>query len=324
MALKDLCEQLAATIADYRVGEIDQPDAAHVGKWIEQFPGDVREPLLAEVTHVLGQTYMTKKKVKRFLDGVVGNTDVAGDDPATFWRGVAFLDLQQKGNSQRDMLALFDKSLGKVCGIGLGDCGKKPHTYVYLDDGVFSGGRVKGDLVRWIEEDAPIKAKVAVIVMAIHPLGEFFAGKDIAAAAREAGKEIEVNWWRKTTLEDRKTYMAQSDVLRPTAIPKEAMAYVASLGADPILRAGNSVGDLKLFSSPAARELLEQEFLKAGVRVRDMCPNFNAYMRPLGCSLMKTTGFGTMFVTYRNIANNTPLVLWAGNPWYPLFERSTN
>ena len=68
----------------------------------------------------------------------------------------------------------------------------------------------------------------------------------------------------------------------------------------------------------------EQEFLKAGVRVRTLCPYFNEYMRPLGSNLMKTLGLGSLFVTYRNCANNTPLVLWAGDPWYPLFERKTN
>jgi hypothetical protein len=126
------------------------------------------------------------------------------------------------------------------------------------------------------------------------------------------------------TFEDRKAYMTNSDVLRPTIIPPEAQAYVDSLGAEPILRVPGGKSPLDIFTSDTSRILLEQEFLKAGVIVREQCPYLNSYMRPLGCSLMKTTGFGSMMVTYRNCANNTPLALWAGDPWYPLFPRKTN
>jgi hypothetical protein len=222
------------------------------------------------------------------------------------------------------MLALFDVALQEACGLSIQDCGANPHTYFYLDDAVFSGGRVKGDLIRWIEADAPKQAKVAVIAMAVHTLGEFFASGDIKKAADAAGKQINVEWWRSVTVEDRKYYMSTSDVLRPTAIPAEAQTYVNGLGTAPILREGSNVGSLKLFSSGDARHLIEQEFLKAGVKVRECCPLLPAQMRPLGCTLMRTTGFGSMFVTYRNCANNTPLVLWAGHPWYPLFPRRTN
>ena len=57
-------------------------------------------------------------------------------------------------------------------------------------------------------------------------------------------------------------------------------------------------------------------------------------MRPLGFMKLVSLGFGTFFVTYRNIANNCPLVLWWGDPdfpmthpigiWYPLFPRRRN
>ena len=321
-----LLQDIVDIIADYREGEIAPPNSAHVDKWIKQFPGPVQEPILDELAHVLGKTYFNKKDVQKFLASVVASEKFAGADPCTFWKGVKFLDVQTAGNSQRDMLALFERKLQKKCGISLSECGAKPHTFVYLDDGLFSGGRIKSDLIKWIGDSAPAEAKVAVITIALHQLGEWFTSNDVKKAAEKAGKKIDVSWWRMVTVEDRKTYMAKSDVLRPTAIPDdtETQTYVACLGTNPVLRTGSSVGELGVFSSNAGRELLEQEFLKAGVRVRAMCPYLNAYMRPLGCSLMKTTGFGSTIVTYRNCANNTPLVLWAGDPWYPLFPRKTN
>jgi hypothetical protein len=275
---------------------------------------------------VLSKTYLTKIAIRKFLATVINSKNIAGDDPCAFWKGVKFLDLQMVGNSQRDILVLLDVEMRRSCGLSLADCGDKPHTYVYLDDALYSGGRIKSDLIAWIKSVAPQEAKIAVITIALHQLGEYFASKDIAKAATDTGKKIAVTWWRSITVEDRKAYTANSDVLRPTVIPADAdvQAYVANLGVTPVLRTGSNVGPLALFSSDASRSLLEQEFLKVGVQVRKKCTHLNEYMRPLGCSLMKTTGFGSTIVTYRNCANNTPLVFWAGDPWYPLFPRKTN
>ena len=322
--MKVACERIAAIIADYRSGEIPAPDAAHVERWISQFPPGVRDALLSETAHLLQRTYASEKSVADFLRIVTTQESLVGPEPAAWWRGVRFLRLQPAGDSQRFMLAAFDSALRQTCGLSIDECGRDPHTFAYLDDAVFSGGRVGGDLSRWISTEAPASANVAVIVMARHRLGEFFAGNDIRKAAAAAGKSITLAWWRTTTFEDRKAHMAMADVLRPTAIPPEAAAYVESLGAAPVLRTGSGTGRLGLFSSGAARALIEREFLKAGIAVRDKCPLLPAQMRPLGCSLLKTTGFGSMFVTHRNCANNTPLVLWAGDPWYPLLPRRIN
>ena len=324
MPINQLCGRIAAIIGDYRAGEVPTPDTAHVRRWIDQFPGDVQEPLLRETEHVLSRSYVTNATMIGFLTAQLTNPTLVGNDPVAFWRGVRFLHLQQVGHSQADMLALFDTALHAAFGLRVADCGAEPERFLYLDDCVFSGGRVGSDLVRWINEQAPRDATVVVLTVAVHTLGEYFAGKDIAAAANAAGKAIDIEWWRTVIIEDRKTYMSRSDVLRPSAIPAVVVPYVATLGADPVLRTGNATGGLGLFSSPNGRDLIEQEFLKGGVRVRARCPYFDQYMRPLGRTLMRTTGFGTMFVTYRNIANNAPLVLWAGDPWYPLFPRRTN
>lgn len=84
------------------------------------------------------------------------------------------------------------------------------------------------------------------------------------------------------------------------------------------------MGAAGLFSGENGRGLVEQEFLKAGVGIRDQSPYLTKYQRPLGNSVLETLGFGSMIVTYRNCPNNAPLALWAGDPWYPLFPRKTN
>lgn len=55
---------------------------------------------------------------------------------------------------------------------------------------------------------------------------------------------------------------------------------------------------------------------------------------PIDYDFFDSLGFGAMFITYRNIANNCPLALWWGAPnspedhpfskWYPLFPRKSN
>ena len=48
-------------------------------------------------------------------------------------------------------------------------------------------------------------------------------------------------------------------------------------------------------------------------------------MRPLGYHNLRTLGFGSMFITYRNCPNNCPLALWVEQDAYPsLFPRKAN
>ena len=152
---RDPRETIASIIVDYRQGQIAKPDAVHVDRWARQFPSGVREPMLHEMAHILARSYVTRQQVIDFLTQVASNKKLVGADPATFWRGVRFLRLQTAGNSQRDLLALFDAVLQELYGFDTAGCGAKPSLYVYLDDGIFSGGRTKSDLVRWVEGDAP-------------------------------------------------------------------------------------------------------------------------------------------------------------------------
>ena len=100
--------------------------------------------------------------------------------------------------------------------------------------------------------------------------------------------------------------------------------YVEAMTHQPTLRAPGHGGSNSLFSSEEARNLLEQEFLKAGVKIRQECPNLGDTQRPLGHSTLVTLGFGSLLITFRNCPNNAPLALWVGDPWYPLFPRTTN
>ena len=215
-------------------------------------------------------------------------------------------------------------------GLSIEECGGSAATTVlYLDDGVFSGSQIGRDLSGWIQSDCPLRARVEIACMALHRSGEWKAIRPdgyVALAKEEVGKEVELRWWPNIKAENRLTYIDISDVLSPRALHDDlsVRTYSSTLAPPPRLRTGENLGRLGLFSSHAGRELLEQEFLKAGAQIRERAPNLNIHQRPLGNTTFGGLGFGSMVVTHRNGPNDAPLALWAGNPWHPLFPRRTN
>ena len=319
-------ESIAGTIGDYRNEEINPPTAEHVEKWVTQFDQSVRGPMLKELDYVLKKTYVPMSRVEKFLSELVKNEKLCGTRPKSFWKDVVLMDIQGGGNSQKDMLKMFFHILERELGLKAEDCGQKPKVFLYLDDFSFTGNRVLGDLKTWISSSAPGEAKVLVVTIAYHRGGQYYANGRIQKAADGAGKKIELEWWRIFEIEDRKNSIDSSDVLRPTVIPNDSIVqtYVSGLKYPPVLRTPGSVGELKFFSGEEGRHLLEQELLKAGAKIRSMCPYLGTYQRPLGNMILDTLGFGSLLVTFRNCPNNCPLAFWAGDPWYPLFPRKIN
>lgn len=321
----DLLASISKTICDYRSGAITPPTPEHVDRWIKQFDVGVQVPILKEMDFVLGKTYFSQQRVTAFLRGLLNTENLVGKDPCVFWKGVNFLDIQGGGNSQTEMLALFSALLKEGCGFGIDKCGGG-NAYVYLDDAIFTGNRVRRDIEKLIAEEAPEKTTIHVISIAQHSGGKHYAHGHIVDVVNSSRKSVEVKWWRAVELEDRKAYTTTSDVLRPTSIPDvaEVHAYVQAMKYKPNLRIAGGVGANGLFSGEAGRGLLEQEFLKAGVKIRGLCPHLGVTQRPLGHMTLETLGFGSLIATFRNCPNNAPLALWAGDPWYPLFPRTTN
>lgn len=329
----ELLNSIANTIADYRHGEIAVPTPDHVDKWVRQFEqfgaeAALQSEILHEMDHVLRQTYISRDATIRFLSGLVAEPSLVGENASGFWRSVNFLRLQQRGNSQIDLLALLDNVLMDRFGFRTHDCGVEGGPFFYLDDCLFTGNRILGDLSRWLESAAPDHADVHVYLLACHRSGWWYAYRNLQKAASIRGAMI--SWWSEMEIEDRKDHTNVSQVLRPTKVPNDPLvtAYEQELvtaGYRPILRrpigsAGNSP-----FSCEARREALEQTFLRAGAYIRSLAQNPNPGMRPLGATMLRTFGFGALVVTYRNCANNCPIAFWWGvSNWYPLFPRKVN
>jgi len=327
----ELLESIAETIADYREGEVPRRTPKRIERWVSQFPEEAQDGILSEMDHLLTETYISRDDMTTFLMNLTTHNKFCNGDPKTFWKRANLLDIQQGGNSQREMLAIFDELLKQEVGQEISDCSSNDGPFVYLDDGLFGGGRIFQDVSSWITKASPGKCELRIVVAALHMLGKYYVEKKIGELITKTKKQISLSWWRIHEVENRRYYKNESDVLWPTSVPSGNLSesYVRYMTEDEPkykleLRKPGSVGRNKFFSSDKARTLLEQQLLIAGLRIRDMCPNLPETARPLGATLLKTFGFGATIVTFRNCPNNCPLAFWAGDPWYPLFPRSTN
>ena len=243
------------------------------------------------------------------------------------------MDIQQSGNSQKEILDSFGNILNTRYGITVKDCGSPGGNFIYLDDVMFSGNRVGNDLAMWIRDAAPAQAVVHVIVIALHTSGEWLVSERLKKEVAASGKTIDIKYWRAESIENRKYFKKDSGVLWPVGLPDDTdlNAYLALPHKFPF-EPRPLGGKLGPFSSELGRQMLERELLLAGVKIRAACANPKDIMRPLGFSPFGL-GFGSMIVTFRNCPNNCPLALWWGDPgadassplskWYPLFPRKT-
>lgn len=330
-----LLESIANTTADYRDSDLPAPSPAHVDRWVCQFDTTAQLPMLREMNHVLKNTYFSKEWVKGFFAHQIKHEKLTGPAPCSFWQAAHILDIQQNGHSQSEIRQLFGSALLDQCGLNVDTCGAAGGDYLYIDDVVFTGGRVKNDLSAWIRNSAPAEATIHILVIAAHRLGEWQCIESLKQVATQAGKKIKLNLWAAARIENRKKYRNTSEVLWPAALPTDGAlaAYMAQEHRFPF-EARQPGGKLEhqIFSSEEGRQLVERELLLAGIRIRGFCQDPGRSLRPLGFGAFGL-GFGSTIVTFRNCPNNCPLALWWGDPdapahhpfskWYPLFPRKT-
>lgn len=304
-----LLESVANTIKTYRSDELDEPTPDHVDKWLSQFTPANQLPFLREFDHVIKRTFLTEDYITGFIDHLIENKELTGGNHAAYWARTNFLSEQQDGQSQKEMLKIFGRLLKQKYGLKLSDCGHKDGDYIYLDDVVFTGGRISQDVTTWIKATAPVSAKLHVIVAARHTLGQYHLENALRDAARDAGKKIDISYWcTPYKIENRMYHRDNSQVLWPVATPqaKVVQDYLAEPNKYPFTPRTPG-GTLGLFSSEAGRQVLESEFLIAGATIRSR-GQVVPVNRPLGHSFYGV-GFGGLMVTYRNCPNNCPLAM---------------
>lgn len=333
MTRKMLVQSIANTIATYRAGELLPPDAAHVDRWASQFTPSNQLEFLREFDHVIKQTFVTKAQVRSFVEGLATNAKLTGGNPPAYWSGSTVLNLQKVGFSQKSMVELLDEVLLRQFGFKTNHAPQVGGDFVYLDDIIFTGTRIGNDVEDWILNAAPQAAKLQIVVAGWHTFGQYKLSQKLKEAKAKSGKAIDITYWSIELFRFENTIhrLGDAQVLAPAIIPDSQVVhdYLAEPSKWP-LKLRPVGGNLGIFSSEAARTLLESEFLIAGAIIRKK-GTVTPIIRPLGFGYFGV-GFGGLVVTYRNCPNNCPLAMWWGDPtqrtgplaWYPLLSRDGN
>lgn len=358
MGLKrmDLIHSIADTIKDYREREIDPINANHVARWIGQFNYLDQLAILTEMDSILKRFYLSRGEVKQRLYALLLSHMPTNEQPAQALARARFLSIQKKGESQRELLGIMDEVLQEKYAIKLAQCGEvAPTSYIYIDDAIYTGNRLRYDLtagndaVAWIPRLAPVGCKLFIFALAFHAAGFSYAYEQHIKPAAQA-KQIDLSWACTEFIENIRNYENKFECLWPnrsTTSTEEggdpdAVWYSRYLihkcqneGWPPfsLTRLEGVPVEETLFSSPAARNQVELAFFKAGAQIIKTAQVKDKSFRPLGFEVQPSWGFGSLFITYRNIANNCPLALWwksegsySGQTkgWYPLFPRRVN
>ncbi len=331
-------KQLSAVstiIADYR--EKEKPRIASrnpelIDAWLTQFPKAMQEPILLTLAHVFSRTYVSEEMFRQFLAGLATNTKLcSGERPNDYWRKANLLRIQKGGSSQDEFLETFDDVLQSVHGFGIAESGSEDGDFIYLDDCIATGNRVRRDVCEWLATETPVKLKLHIITP-IRYEGSYWVDAKIHEAAKSNGKTISITKWRLENfeMENRKNRRNEADVLWPSKLPTDPDVevygkYLASLGFAPELRSPGNPGRSRIFRNDEEKVLLEQAFLVRGCQIRREQSSLPDNLRPLGYHNLSCLGFGSMFVTYRNCPNNCPLPFWVEQKEFPaLFPRKTN
>lgn len=325
---ESLAVSIATTLSDYRQGEIARITPQHVERWICQFDAADRLTILQEMDHILAKCYVSKRRAEALLDAVLRSERIFGVLPLQRIRETRFLNIQRNGSSQRDMLVLLDTVLHHKYGIRLPNPAV-PAQYVYLDDCLYSGNTAYYDLEPWLRVAEP-GSRLHVVTLGAHLAAVDYLKRRWGDAGLMLHAEVLFSSSLPLNFRNDDSQPENYDCLWPEDAPDEegderVDAFVEMVATNAVekgwrartFRPAVTTSVESTFSSASARRVVERAFLKAGAYICTLPATRQPNMRPMGYEVLESLGFGAMFVTYRNIANNCPLALWWGDTTYP-------
>lgn len=342
--MEKLAANITAIISDYHNWNGFQFTDEHVIVWVTQFDEADREFILKEFLHLLQQgIYFSETKARQLLlQRIERLAQLYGfATPVSFLANADILKLQDDGKSQSVLLVLLNEELQQKYGIGLAQCGTASKKYaVYLDDVLATGGTLYNDMNKWLPEtDTTGKSNLdkvvsGEIVMAVahfcyHNANTTLWRLSLGFQNKELLKKIkcycDFEIQNHLTFLNQKfnfTYPVASDndlvnTYYQTSLPEYAQKYERQAFRHP-----GSPRQETFFSSSENRIRFENILLMKGIELLNNARIKQANHRPLGATIpsYKILGTGTLFFTWRNISNTTPIVFWWSSPgWNPLF-----
>ena len=355
--MEKLIAEVLDQIKDYRADELlsnVKMTSNRIKRWIEQFDEDDRAFILTELKHIFSKRYCSKDSVKKFIKAVVDKLtkDLGYKSTPELLLMTVFLDLQPKGKSQKIMLKLLTELLAENYQFKIQDCGTVQKKYfVYIDDILCTGNTLIQDIKEWSGNEyaagktnlEAIKDKSGELIFAYIFIHEKNYQKKKAEMRHKIDAVISANhkMYRLKEIQNNGESISSSlDFVFPVATEEEQIIEYKeeiiaevdehtkkynSTSPNEFFRTSGRPKEEKLFTSPENRDRFETILLKKGIYILKRSNTKKKNMRALGFSLpsQKSFGFGTLCFTWRNIANNTPLVFWyAGGGFYPLFVKN--
>lgn len=341
-----MIESIIGIIKDYHNYYNFQFTHEWIMKWVNQFDEIDREFILQEFLQLLQKgIYISETQARKLLIERIEklSRQYKFSKPVAFLANAEFLSLQPEGKSQAVLLKLLDKELQNKYGIGLAQCGTVSKKYVvYIDDILATGGTVFRDCIGWFREKIDYSGtnldKVLTGEKIIHVY--VFCRHTWANVPWRFRIELKneailkkVQWSCDYEIQNHRTFPNQRlNFAYPVADqPQKIIEYLNKIEGfgfeKTAFRNINHPANESFFSSPSNRIRFENILLHKGIELLEQADKLKNNHRPLGATFPshKTLGTGTLFFTWRNISNTTPIVFWwkAGgwHPLFPLFNR---
>jgi len=340
--MKELARRICVILHDYHNYNGFNFTPEHVINWASQFEKDDQQFILNEFYHLLNQgIYIDEQKTRRLL--LSNLIELAKlfkfRRMSDFLNNANFVQLQPAGKSQWFILNLLDNVLRENYPICLKECGASSGKYtVYLDDILATGGTVYADAEKWLSiKDETGKsnfqkviAKEAIFIVSVFAKHIWGSSNVRIRLNNKFGNPDLILFHSNYDIENHPTYQNQK---MNFAYPvdsgiKEVKEYFTNLQAiyngEYAYRKNKIPQEEVFFSSPQNRIRFENIILIKGIKQLRKVVKLQVNQRPLGVTnpTKKPFGTGTLFFSWRNISNTSPIVFWwktSGSDWYPLF-----
>lgn len=350
--MRAIAQQICDKMPDYHSFTGFKFTPEHVLDWVCQFAPKDHVFILQEFSHLLDQNiYYSENKVRELLIRKVEimATDFNTKNPIAFLQNAEFLQMQAPENSQSILLRILDEEIQKRYGIALNECGSVSQKYViYLDDVLATGGTIHDDCKIWLETKNPTGEtnldkvtkgeKILIVnVLCKHSWGAYNVGIRLKMGLNSNALEKKLNFKQSYTIENLPPTNPNQryNLVYPVREnqPEHVLKYFESAHPSNYLRKAaykgefafrpvNCPKDEGFFSSPSNRIRLENIFLQKGIELLDQAEKLEVNHRPLGMTnpTKKCFGTGTLFFTWTNVPNTSPIVFWwKSKAWSPLF-----
>src|SRR5262249_19028590 len=148
-----------------------------------------------------------------------------------------------------------------------------PAHYVYLDDCLYTGNTFYHDIKDWLPKASP-NTTLHVILFGLHTQARDYQADRLKSLQP---RKVSLKFWTTHTFHNKADQAARYDCLWPRWMPADegVTGYVQRVAArakekngKPRMLRPNAAPDVEYaFSTPSARDVVEEQFFKAGVKI---------------------------------------------------------